>query len=610
VTDLASPYKGLVPFEDTETDALLFFGREAEREIIAANLKAQRVTILYGPSGVGKSSVLQAGVAHALRLEAERNGARFGAPELAVIYYADWSRDARAGLAVAVADEVQRLHGRTFEPLDGLALHEALAEWTERLGGTLYIVLDQLEEYFLYHGSETGDGSFVRELALTLAMHDLPIAFLLSVREDSLASLDVLKRLIPNLFGNLLRLERLDYRSARAAIVRPLEAYSRIIAAGAPVTIEDACVEEVLAQVASGRVAVDERDRRASARDETPLAGQRFETPYLQLVLRRLWDEEQKNHRASGPLVLRRATLDALGGADRIVRTHLDSAMSGLRLAQQHIAARAFRYLVTPSNTKVAYTVSDLAEYSDVPREQLSPVLNRLAAPELRILRKKADAREEPAYEIFHDTLAPAVLDWRARWYIARRMRRVRMAAAAVALLFASVLVAVAVTAHTGKTGTRSNAFVGTLRGKIVASANWGVVHRAQIHFSAGGQRLAFLTKKPYTLPLYFDSSAFVTWCYWTAGAPNPNGTAYSLANAAYSGTLLAHMKHIARRQVLAGDVVIFGAYPGFHVTIVVRAGADPLLVSMGDEAGPVQIPFSEEHSHFQGRPTTWLTSF
>ena len=33
-----SPYKGLAPFEDSESDALLFFGRERESEIIAANL--------------------------------------------------------------------------------------------------------------------------------------------------------------------------------------------------------------------------------------------------------------------------------------------------------------------------------------------------------------------------------------------------------------------------------------------------------------------------------------------------------------------------------------------------------------------------------------------
>src|SRR5207253_656412 len=32
----ASPYKGLAPFEDTDLDALLFFGRESDSEVLAA----------------------------------------------------------------------------------------------------------------------------------------------------------------------------------------------------------------------------------------------------------------------------------------------------------------------------------------------------------------------------------------------------------------------------------------------------------------------------------------------------------------------------------------------------------------------------------------------
>ena len=57
----ASPYKGLNAFEDSELDALLFFGRERETEIVVANLIASRLTVLYGPSGVGKSSLLARG---------------------------------------------------------------------------------------------------------------------------------------------------------------------------------------------------------------------------------------------------------------------------------------------------------------------------------------------------------------------------------------------------------------------------------------------------------------------------------------------------------------------------------------------------------------------
>ena len=42
-----SPYKGLAPFEDSDLDALLFFGRDGEREVITANLQASRLTVLY-----------------------------------------------------------------------------------------------------------------------------------------------------------------------------------------------------------------------------------------------------------------------------------------------------------------------------------------------------------------------------------------------------------------------------------------------------------------------------------------------------------------------------------------------------------------------------------
>ena len=54
-------------------DAPFFFGREAEQEIIIANLMASRLTLLYGASGVGKSSVLHAGVVHHLRQVAKQN---------------------------------------------------------------------------------------------------------------------------------------------------------------------------------------------------------------------------------------------------------------------------------------------------------------------------------------------------------------------------------------------------------------------------------------------------------------------------------------------------------------------------------------------------------
>ncbi|MBI2487305.1 MAG: ATP-binding protein [Deltaproteobacteria bacterium] len=81
----ASPYKGLVPY--SEEDEPFFFGRNGEREIITANLMASRLTLLYGASGVGKSSVLRAGVVPHLRQLAQQNLNEQGTPEFAVVVF-------------------------------------------------------------------------------------------------------------------------------------------------------------------------------------------------------------------------------------------------------------------------------------------------------------------------------------------------------------------------------------------------------------------------------------------------------------------------------------------------------------------------------------------
>ena len=79
-----SPYLGLQPY--AERDAAFFFGRERERRVIAANLRAARVTLLYGASGVGKSSLLRAGVVPALRDRAAHAQTPKGKPQHVVVF--------------------------------------------------------------------------------------------------------------------------------------------------------------------------------------------------------------------------------------------------------------------------------------------------------------------------------------------------------------------------------------------------------------------------------------------------------------------------------------------------------------------------------------------
>src|ERR687883_515761 len=140
-------------------------------------------------------------------------------------------------------------------------------------------------------------------------------------------------------------------------------------------------------------------------------AGGRIETPYLQLVMQRLWEEE----RADGSRTLRLATLERLGGAERIVAEHLERALGTLGPDERDEAARVFNHLVTPSGTKIAHGPDDLAKYAAAPQEEVREVVEGLTRA--RVLRPVA-APDDPRgvrFEIFHDVLAPAVLAWRLR---------------------------------------------------------------------------------------------------------------------------------------------------------------------------------------------------
>jgi len=99
-----SPYRGLSPY--TEADYAYFFGRAQDTRLIAANLEVSRLTLFYGPSGVGKSSVLRAGVIHTLRERAQKNMVAAGTPRYIPVYFSHWQRDPITGVRLAIADAV------------------------------------------------------------------------------------------------------------------------------------------------------------------------------------------------------------------------------------------------------------------------------------------------------------------------------------------------------------------------------------------------------------------------------------------------------------------------------------------------------------------------
>ena len=410
-----SPYKGLASFEDSELDALLFFGREREIAAVAANVLASRLTVLYGPSGVGKSSLLGAGVARRLR---ELSGAP-------VVVHDAWAEDPAARLIASIHAECGEL-GATAGLVDTVAA-------AAQRGGELHLLLDNFEEYALYHGV---DGPLSTALPQLLRRPGLRVNVLLALRDDALAELDDFAGRIPDLFSNLLRLDRLDRAEGRAAILGPLARYSEL--AGEAFTAEDALVDAVLDEVWTD-------------------AG--VETPYLQLVLERLWESE----RDAGSRVLRLTTLREIGGARAVVREHVQGALDRLPLAEQEAAARVVRQLVTPSGRKVSHEPSDLAEYADVGDAQLGRLLETLRRE--RIVRGVNGMQGSPTrYEIFHDVLGPPILAWQAEHQLrnlrirARRQRRRLLAIIGASLVALAIVAGIAAYALLQRSDARTQA--------------------------------------------------------------------------------------------------------------------------------------------------------
>jgi WD40 repeat protein len=410
-----SPYKGLIPY--SEDDYAFFFGREREQQVITANLLASRMTLLYGPSGVGKSSVLRAGVVHRLRERSKRNLANEdrGSPQFIVVEFSSWRDDPLGGLAASIEQSVRLVMGDRTPPPPAphaRSLRAIVTSWTEQLKATLLIILDQFEEYFLYHGREEGDGTFDSELPSLFDQPTVAANFLISIREDAYTLLDRFEGRIPHLFDNNLRVDHLSRKDARSAIEKPIDRYNELTApaGAAPYSIEPALVDTVLEEVKAGQVEASHPGSGVEIEDDD-----RVEAPYLQLVMSRLWDQEAQ----LGSRTLRLSTLQQLGGAKEIVRTHLDDAMATLSPEERVAAAKALRFLVTPSGSKVALSVDALADFTQVPEPELAPLLEKLSGSGLRILRPVDPPPGEPQvsrYEIFHDVLGAAIRDWRARF--------------------------------------------------------------------------------------------------------------------------------------------------------------------------------------------------
>lgn len=132
------PYRGLAPYR--EKDERLFFGRTQSVDGLVAAVEAAQgkgIVIVTGASGVGKSSLVQAGLIPQLRA-LDRVGERRA---FAAVVFAPGAHPLTA-LRTAVPELTE------VSP-SAQQLHDALARAADRLGAHhLLIVVDQIEELF------------------------------------------------------------------------------------------------------------------------------------------------------------------------------------------------------------------------------------------------------------------------------------------------------------------------------------------------------------------------------------------------------------------------------------------------------------------------------
>ena len=231
-------YPGSPPFRDIEIDRRLFKGRDEEAKKVFHSILSADLFLLYAVSGMGKSSLLNAGVMHRLR---ERGywpvNVRLNDTTLSPVQSID-RQIAQADIRDTEV-EVQRTPGLDFDITADTTLWDLLGSlevWRGDRLQQLVVVLDQFEELFTLDWKADVRDRFIAEfgqvvrghrsidgeaLAETSAVPVPNVKFCIVIREDALGQLEALADDVPQIMQNRFRLGALDATQAELAIREP-----------------------------------------------------------------------------------------------------------------------------------------------------------------------------------------------------------------------------------------------------------------------------------------------------------------------------------------------------------------------------------------------------
>ncbi|MBK9754404.1 MAG: hypothetical protein IPO88_13015 [Nannocystis sp.] len=295
----ANPYVGPRALRSGEA----LFGRDREVARLFDLMLAERIVLLYSPSGAGKSSLLQAGLVPRLHAEG------FTVRPVVRVGMAPPS-DAPAGVnryvlstLLSLEEDVPKDRQLDLAALAGCTLAAYLSRGSEADADEV-LLIDQFEELLTVDPTAVA-AKRVFFAQLGEALRDTRLWVVVAMREDFIAGLDPYRAAVPKKLHTTFRLELLGREAALLAVRGP--------AAAAGVTFELAAAERLVDDLRQVRVPIV--DGGVELRP-----GPHVEPVQLQVVCRGLWAALPADDRSIGL-----ADLAELGDVDQALARYYDA---------------------------------------------------------------------------------------------------------------------------------------------------------------------------------------------------------------------------------------------------------------------------------------------